>query len=320
MASIINYSNPKNDSEMRDSEMRDSKPKNDSEIRDSNPKNDSEMRESNPKCVHKYLTKCLTNPQPPGFADFLRGTIALYNFSKKYDYQLFVDGSHPVFTFLKSNKNIILTDLNIHEFLPPLSYNHIHTLLDKMFNKGQSFGVMTNSFYTLKNGILENYGPITEDCRDYLKDILSPTLEVENKMKEVLDMYNLTNYKVIHLRFGDIFLNEDEYDEDRYKLYYNKIIELKHDKYVLLSDSSIIANKLKKEINELGTNNTIDLYYWDNNKIHLGDLKNKKSNNSNILDTMVDFFIMSKSTEIIANGSGFSKISSIIYDIPYTNI
>jgi len=138
--------------------------------------NHSEIRESNPICVHKYLTKCATNPQPPGFADFLRGTIALYNFSKKYNYQLFLDGSHPVFTCLKSNKNIILTNLNIHEFLPSMTYNHIYIGLDTMFDKGRSFGVMTNSFYTLKNGILENFGPITEDCRDYLKDILSPTL------------------------------------------------------------------------------------------------------------------------------------------------
>ena len=65
--------------------------------------------------------------------------------------------------------------------------------------------------------------------------------------------------------------------------------------------------------------NTIDLYYWDNTKIHLGDLKNKKSDND-ILDTMVDFFIMSKSSEIISNGSGFSQIASVIYSIPYTII
>jgi len=142
-------------------------------------------------------------------------------------------------------------------------------------------------------------------------------------MKEVLDMYNLTNYKVIHLRFGDKFLNENEYNEQIYKLYYNEIRNLKNDKYILLSDSSIIANKLKKEINELTDSiDSIELYYWDNNKIHLGDLKNKnaENTNSNILDTMVDFFIMSNSSEIIANGSGFSKISSIIYNIPYVKI
>jgi len=147
---------------------------------------------------------------------------------------------------------------------------------------------------------------------------LSPSIEVENKMKEILDMHNLTNYKVIHLRFGDKFIHNNEYDDELYNLYYNKILELKYDKYILLSDSSIIANKLKKEINELKSN-TIDLYYWDNTKIHLGDLKNKKSDND-ILDTMVDFFIMSKSSEIISNGSGFSQIASVIYSIPYTII
>ena len=192
-------------------------------------------------------------------------------------------------------------------------------MLDNMFDKGQSFGVMTNSFYTLKNGILENFGPITEDCRNYLKDILSPTVEVENKMKEILDIHNLTNYKVIHLRFGDRFLNENGYNEEIYKLYYDKIRNLKHDKYILISDSSIMANKLKKKINELKMKNdsVIDLYYWDNTKIHLGDLKNKKSN---IVDTMVDFFIMSKSSQIISNGSGFSEINSVIYNIPYVKI
>jgi len=274
-------------------------------------------------CVHKYLTQCLTNPQPPGFADFLRGTIALYIFSKKYNYQLLLDGSHPLFKFLKPNKNISLNHhTNIHEFLPPFSYNHTYITLDSMFEKGTSFNVMTNSFYTLKNGKLENYGPITQDCAEFMKNILSPSIEVENKMKEILEIYNLTNYKVIHLRFGDKFLHnnyDDElYDDKLYKLYYNKILELKYDKYILLSDSSIIANKLKKEINELKSN-TIDLYYWDNIKIHLGDLKNKKSDND-ILDTMVDFFIMSKSSEIISNGSGFSQVASVIYSIPFRNI
>jgi hypothetical protein len=29
-------------------------------------------------CVHQYLTKCKTNPQPPGLAVFLRGIRTLY--------------------------------------------------------------------------------------------------------------------------------------------------------------------------------------------------------------------------------------------------
>ena len=75
--------------------------------------------------------------------------------------------------------------------------------------------------------------------------------------------------------------------------------------------SSKIAKKLKQDIPKL--------YYWDNNKIHLGDLKNFSMNA--VYDTLVDFFIMSKSKQInIINYSGFSKIISLIYDIKYQNI
>ena len=82
-------------------------------------------------------------------------------------------------------------------------------------------------------------------------------------------------------------------------------------KFILLSDSSEIANQLKKDIP--------NIYYWDNSKIHLGDLKNYSE--QAVFDTMVDFFIMTKSNEIISiNSSGFSKIISLIYDIKYTAI
>ena len=88
----------------------------------------------------------------------------------------------------------------------------------------------------------------------------------------------------------------------------------KNVKYVLITDSSSMGNKLKMTIPEL--------YYWDNSKIHLGDVTNHPSG---ILDTLVDFFIMSKSTEIISSNvlyegsvSGFSYVVSLLYNITYT--
>jgi hypothetical protein len=101
-----------------------------------------------------------------------------------------------------------------------------------------------------------------------------------------------------------------------YHLYYNKINKLinenkLNEKYILISDSSDIAKKLKTNIPQL--------LYWDNSKIHLGLLKKsmKSGSNFDILDTIVDFFIISKSKEIFSNGSGFSNINSIIYNIKY---
>jgi hypothetical protein len=263
-------------------------------------------------CVHKYLTNCITNPQPPGFADFLRGTIALYIFAKKYDYTLSIDREHPVFKYLKGNNTNILG--YTEELLSPLSYENIYSILDNKFKSRKCFSVMTNSFYNLQNGILSNYGEITQDCANYMKDLLSPTIEVENKLAYVFnEVYKInTPFNVIHLRFGDIFIKNNIYNDEMYHLYYNKINKLINEnklnqKYVLISDSAEIAKKLKTNIPEL--------LYWDNSKIHLGLL-----HSNDILDTIVDFFIISKSNEIFSNGSGFSNINSIIYNIKYNLI
>jgi hypothetical protein len=39
-----------------------------------------------------------------------------------------------------------------------------------------------------------------------------------------------------------------------------------------------------------------------------------------VRDTMADFFILSKSEKIYSNGSGFSLIHSLIYDIEYNGV
>ena len=99
-------------------------------------------------CIHSYLTVCKTNPQPPGFADFLRGTVQLYNFCKIYNYELFIDSNHPCFTALKANKNLIYRNKHreVLEFLPPESYSNIYNQIEDRFKLNESFCVMTNSF------------------------------------------------------------------------------------------------------------------------------------------------------------------------------
>jgi hypothetical protein len=46
-----------------------------------------------------------------GFGDFIRGTIALYNYSKMYNYELFIDDSHDIFKFFLKNSKLIKNDL-----------------------------------------------------------------------------------------------------------------------------------------------------------------------------------------------------------------
>ena len=272
-----------------------------------------------PICIHSYLTICKTNPQPPGFADFLRGTIALYKLSQLHGYKLVIDRSHPLFIFLEGGQEIQTGPTM--EFLPPLSYSTIYNELNKLFSYKKTFKVMTNSFYTKVNGEMYNWGNITESCRSFLKELLVPAPSIVSNIKSVfkndykLDYHQV--FKAIHIRTNDSNIHKKEFDDESFNKMLNEyskkiksIIE-KDVPYVLITDWSILANKLKETIP--------NLYYWDNQKIHIGDMKNNSG--SALMDTVTDFFILSKADEIFyINESGFSQVVSIIYDKKYTRI
>ena len=43
---------------------------------------------NNTVIIHQYTNVCNTVELPPGFADFLRGCMFLYRYSKYYNYKL----------------------------------------------------------------------------------------------------------------------------------------------------------------------------------------------------------------------------------------
>jgi hypothetical protein len=63
-----------------------------------------------------------------------------------------------------------------------------------------------------------------------------------------------------------------------------------------------------------------ELFYWDNTKIHMGELKNENAE-LGVKDTLIDFFIMTQCDKIYCHAfhgiSGFSKLVSLIYDKEY---
>ena len=176
---------------------------------------------------------------------------------------------------------------------------------------GNPFFVMTNSFYS--NGMR-----LANDCKDFFKSILSPSLEIEEKINYIFNnVYNIdltSKYKVIHIRIGDECLVYNNYNlqHNRWCYYYDNILNLvnsnENENYILITDTKEFGIKLKESIPKL--------HYWDNNKIHLGisELYNQEQS---IIDTLVDFFIMTKSSFIMNNGSGFSRLASEIFDVKY---
>jgi hypothetical protein len=287
-------------------------------------------REKESIVIHSYLPVCQTNPQPPGFADFLRGSITLYKYSKKYGFTLYFDKDiHPIFNYLKSSPYFISDQFNMEviELLPPKKYSTIDENLQNLFETKKSFSVMTNALYSKDNdGNLVNFGEIDSTCKAFFKNILKPNLLLENKLFIVFDRYynieSTDDYKVIHLRLGDHYIyNQDHFDNSEILLLLkNKIFTLMNleknlnSKFLLITDCDPIGNALKELYPNLG--------YWSNIKNHLG---NFKKISCEISDTLVDFFILSRAKEIInysiySWATGFSTINSLIFDIQLSNL
>lgn len=281
-------------------------------------KNDVLVAYIKPKCIHKYLNKCQTNKQSPGFADFLRGTIALYEYSKKYDYNFYIDRSiHPIFDYFE-NSNYFINDNdneNIIELLPPLLYDEINTRLKKLFETKQDFKILTNSFIYNENNQLANFSNLQNDTKNFLKQILIPNINIKNKINNIFNNNYKINlgdeFNIIHIRLGDEYLyNNTNHNTKFFKDLSDKInilLSKNDDKFILMTDSYAFGKYIQENIS--------NIYYWNNNKTHIGD---KIDNKESLEDTIIDFFIMCKAKQIYSiNDSGFSKCVSIIFDKNY---
>jgi len=268
-----------------------------------------------PICIHSYLNVCSTNPQPPGLADFLRGTISLFQKCKTYHYTLLLNHHHPIFNYIQPHPKLTSKQHNhVYEFIPShnISYEDIDKNLNTIFTKYQSFSCISNAFYTRVGNNIYNWGEIPLDCKQFLKEMFIPNDEMTTYIKHIFDILQIDcmrPYKVIHLRFGDNYIHNGIFDQNKCNMFCEKIKNMiDNSQYMLITDSDEMGCAIKTKIPEL--------FYYSNKKIHLGDLKSLDKMNG-IKDTMADFFILSKAETIYSNGSGFSTFNSLLYDINY---
>jgi len=150
----------------------------------------------------------------------------------------------------------------------------------------------------------------------FLREVFTPNDEMQSYIQYVLKhmCINTNTYNVIHIRFGDIYIHNNLFVDETFNYFHNIIQQIIHDgsQYILLTDSDKMGNALKDK--------NPSLFYYKNSKIHLGDLRSDTNAQMAIKDTMADFFILSKAGKIYSNGSGFSMVNSLIYNIDYAYI
>jgi len=266
--------------------------------------------------ICKYLQICKTNLQPPGLADYLRGSLILLSLTLNNNHKFVVDyDCHPFFKCLEKNDKFEapqhIINLETKELIPPLE--SIEQKILELFNSNENISVLTNS---------TSVQYITKEAITIFKDIFKPSIIIKNRLNEFVNKYINNKIVIFHFRLGDKFIhNNSEIDE----ILFNKCVNLIVDKIkqldisknniILISDSISFKKYAKLYIPHI--------IITDSNPIHMGDLKNY--NFTDIENTVFEFFLMSYAAHIYnyniyGSPSGFSKLINILYDIPFTYI
>lgn len=240
-----------------------------------------------------------------GLGDIIRGTIKLFQLSKKMGFKLIVDFQHhPISNFLKKQNHIYESFILENKNNIPFIFgddNEVENYILKNNDKDVLF-FLTNNKYN---------EPINESCKIFIKNLLTMNDSFysfyEEKRKELL----FDEYNILHFRLGD-----DELVRKIYNNNYEKqlnIINLlnKENKYVLVSDSLQFKNYINDFLKDKK-----NIFMFNIDIGHFGyhtDLEVLRN-------TLFEFFLIIHSKKINSFSvypwmSGFVKIANTIYDV-----
>jgi len=233
-----------------------------------------------------------------GFGDFLRGSILLALFAKKYNVQFKIDISkHPFSKYIcvesKSNQ-IEITKIELVHYTGETSNYLLVPLLERFVSSNENvLCINTNLFY--------NLDLVTDDIKLYINSVL----KFHPKYYEIVkNIVKFDKYNVLHIRCKDEFFDK-EFDSNKLLV---EIIKLQLDKNTI-----IISNNycIKRKIHKL-----FGFFYIDNIACHT-------AHSSDLESTILDYIILSKSQythcfSFYPHGSGFSEHCSFLNNIPYT--
>ena len=278
-------------------------------------------------CVYQLL---FTNSPSPGIGDYLRGCFFVMQLTKLLNLEFEIDiSNHPIAKYIEnSGKNPAINYDNL-EFIkglnrdcelwkdPGMHFNidFANQIINKLNNHLESdiYAFFTNAFPI--------FTTFLDAGREKMRSMLKPNTFMQEYIDYTLNEMNLkrNTYATIHIRSGDQYLTNSETMNinfiNKIKQHIHKLI-VPNKKYLIISDSNILKMALKSYPN----------FYIINRKIeHLGGecLKSEKTNG--VMNTLLDFYLMSHSNAIFTLSvyghiSGFSQYCAVINKIPFNYI
>ena len=278
-------------------------------------------------CVYQLQ---FINEKSQGIGDYLRGCFFTMQLSKLLNLEFEIDiSNHPISKYIENpGKNPAINYDNLewiighnrpeHLWQDPnkhLDIDFANQIIDKINNHSNSD---TYAFFTNAFPIFTTF---LDTGREKIKSMLIPNTFMQEYIDTTLNEINLNRntYATIHIRSGDQYLTNTEVMNiefiSKVKKYLNRLI-IPGKKYLIISDSNILKLSLRSYPN----------FYIINRKIeHLGGDNMRSAESNGVMNTLLDFYLMSYSNAIFAfsvynHVTGFSKYCAVINKIPFNYI
>lgn len=252
-----------------------------------------------------------------GLGDFIRGTISLFKLSKELGFNVIVDIRYnQISNFIKTQDidNIYLeeVDKNLDNIKFFFKLNNLKNYIIESFEKSDIVVLHTNAFW-VEEEISSNNNiiyPLLEDEKDFIKKIFIPNDNL-NKYIKTKFINMPIDYNIIHFRLHDSFFNDSNIINEDILVKYEELFKNNYDENsILITNSKNFKNYIKSKYN---------VYILDTEIEHIGVLYN--NNLQGVKDTLLDFFIQSRSKKIKTFShydwiSGFIHWNCKVYDIP----
>jgi len=279
-----------------------------------------------------------------GLGDFIRGSYFILEFCEKYNFEYKIIFNNCISNFLQIKTHNIKSIQNILQGINFFKNNNIdrynidtsgiifEPIKDNKFIMSDfvDYIVQSKQFYNNVFIYCNSYpinDIIDEKHKEYMRNILEPTIEVKAIVNKVLFDLKLKfkKFLVIHIRSGDSYLKNEKNTFNA--KYINDLIQnIENDIFVNFNNNN---NNINIEYLIIADNNYIKLILkkkFPNFKIllknitHFGEgilLEGEKVKNS-----LIDFYLLSFSKFILSyscyeHGSGFSYWCAKTYNIPY---
>jgi hypothetical protein len=282
------------------------------------------------RCINLVYQYIYFNNEPvTGFGDFIRCCFFIIQFSERYHtYVDFHINDHPIKNYLSYFENKLSLQTTISKNTPFLKINNYvyktykNTIIYKYKNIDTILISYINSLQ-IYNGNVYTYlinhpdeSLITNDHKIKLAEILAPNDYLNNRIIDTMNgiKLNVKKFKVIHLRFEDDDYHKNIINRTAFILYIIRLFILNKDD----DDIFLISNKnfIKTRLTQLMPNIKTIIHNTSHTACR------ETNDNENIINTLKEFYIMSKSNYIYSfsvyrHGSGFSKWCAVTYNIPY---